>query len=70
MCTHTQSVRVDKEASIFSIGGYCAYNLISSDSGALFPCFCSCLTDIHITQNNSTYKLLEINKLHVKEKGL
>ena len=44
--TYTQFVRVDKEASIFSIGGYCAYSLTSSDSDAFFSCFCSCLSQI------------------------
>ena len=42
--TYSQQERVDKEASIFSIGGYCAYNLISVDSEAFCSFFFSCDT--------------------------
>ena len=43
--THSQLASVDNDASIFSTGGYCAYNLISFDSEALQPFFSSCYTN-------------------------
>lgn len=39
--TYSQLANVDKEASIFSTGGYCAYSNISVDSDAFLPFFSS-----------------------------